>query len=377
MAITGLTRTYDQSEVIREDLEDIISMISPTETPLFALLNRVPVFNTKHEWVEDTLRGMTSNLAVEMDAQRTANVSLYVQDGHGPLRFPVAATKPLLLRVDQELMLATARTTDTLTVTRDYNSKNATAAHVSNSIVEVIADLGIEGADARAAHSQTRTKPYNICQVFDATVQITGTMEQVIKAGIAGSESDYQIEQRLKEMKILLERSMLMGTRVDGSSSTFRAMRGMAEWIASNNSNASGVAVTAANIEADARACYDSGGNPGLIICNSYLAERITKLYETRIRTEPEEILGGAQIHRILLPIAGMAELAIIVDRWIPSNEYLILDPTKVALGRLRGFEMDELAKTGDAEKSQVLGEYTLVFKNENAHARRYNLATS
>ena len=376
MAIVGLTRTYDQSDVIREDLEDILSMISPTETPLFALLNRVPVFNTKHEWVEDTLRGMTSNLSIAMANDRT-NASLYVQDTHGPLRFPVAATKPLLLRVDQELMLATARTTDTLTVTRDYNSKNATAAHVSNSIVEVIADLGIEGADARAAHAQSRTKPYNMAQVFDATIQITGTMEQVVKAGIVGSESNYQIEQRLKEMKILLERSMLMGTRVDGSSSTFRAMRGMAEWIVSNNSNASGVAVTAANIEADARACYDSGGNPGLIICNSYLAERITKLYESRIRTEPEEILGGAQIHRILLPIAGMAELAIIVERWIPSNEYMILDPTKVALGRLRGFEMDELAKTGDAEKSQVLGEYTLVFKNENAHARRYNLATS
>lgn len=377
MAITGLTRTYDQSTVIREDLEDIISMISPTETPLFALLNREQVFNTKHEWVEDTLRGMTSNLAQEMDAQRTANVSLYVQDGHGPLRFPVAATKPLLLRVDQELMLATARTTDTLTVTRDYNSKNATAAHVSNSIVEVIADNSIEGSDARAAHSQSRTKPYNMCQIFDATIEITGTMETVVKAGIVSTESNYQIEQRLKELKIMLERSLLMSTRVDGSSTTYRSMAGMSEWITSNNTNSSAVAVSAANIEADARAAYDAGGNPGLLICNSYLAERITKLYENRIRTEPEEILGGAQIHRILLPIAGMAELAIIVDRWIPSNEYMILDPTKIALGRLRGFELAELAKTGDAEKSQVLGEYTLIFKNEEAHSRRYNLATS
>jgi hypothetical protein len=154
-------------------------------------------------------------------------------------------------------------------------------------------------------------------------------------------------------------------------------MGGLFHYISSNKTNRSSAAITEAMIEADARACYDAGGSPGLIICNSFQAEKITGLYKDRIRTEPEEILGGAQIQRIQLPVAGMGELPIIVNRWVPQHEYYIIDVTKVSLGVFRPFAMTELAKTGDAVKSQVLGEYTCIVKNEAAHARSYALATS
>lgn len=376
MAISGLIRTYGQTTASREDLEDIIAMISPTDTPLFALLNRQTVTNTKHEWIEDALRSMTSTLGAAMGSSRTS-VSCAVQTGHGAARFPVSTNYPILIRINEELMLATARTTNVLTVTRDYNSLSATGAHASGATIEILHDNSVEGADARTAFAQTRTRPFNMCQIFDATVLVSGSQEQIIKAGIVSSESDYQIEQRLKELKVQVERSIISGTRVAGSSSTYRSMGGLFHFVSTNKTNRSSAAITEAMIESDARACFDAGGNPNLIICNSFQAEKISGLYKDRIRTDAEAILGGAQIQRIQLPVAGMGELAIIINRWVPQHEYYIADGTKLFLGVFRPFAMTELSKAGDAVKSQVLGEYTLTVKNEAAHARSYGLATS
>lgn len=376
MAISGLIRTYGQTTGSREDLEDIIAMISPTDTPLFALLNRQEIFNTKHEWIEDALRSMTSTLGAAMGSSRTS-VSLTVNTGHGAARFPVTTNYPILVRINEEFMLATARTTNVLTVTRDYNSLSATGAHSSGATIEILHDNSIEGADARQAFAQTRTRPYNMAQIFDATVLVSGSQEKMVKAGIASTESDYQVERRLEELKIQVERSLITGTRVDGSSTAFRSMGGLFHYISSNKTNRSSAAITEAMIEADARASFDAGGSPGIIVCNSFQAEKISNIYDTRIRTEVEEILGGAQIQRIQLPVAGMGELAIIVDRWVPMHEYYIIDVSKVFLGVWRPFAMTELAKTGDSVKSQVLGEYTIIVKNEAAHARSYALATS
>jgi hypothetical protein len=45
-----------------------------------------------------------------------------------------------------------------------------------------------------------------------------------------------------------------------------------------------------------------------------------------------------------------------------------VLDPEYAAIAYLRPFQTNELAKTGDSEKTQLLVEYTLEVKNEAAH---------
>lgn len=59
MANAGMMQTYDYGfaagSVNREDLEDIIINIAPTEVPLFSTLGRTPITHTTHEWLEDTL----------------------------------------------------------------------------------------------------------------------------------------------------------------------------------------------------------------------------------------------------------------------------------------------------------------------------------
>jgi hypothetical protein len=374
MAISGVIYSYTtggQGAVTLDSLEQAISMISPTETPLFTMLETIPAINTKHEWVEDALRGMTDTLAHSMTI---AAVTLRV--GNAASRIPCTTNYPVLIRIDEELMKAYLRTTNKLTVVRGYNSTSS-AAHSSSATVEIIADLGLEGQDARTALAQTRTRPYNMTQYFDATISVSDTQQAVESAGIVSTEADYQQAMRLLELKVQVERSMITGTRVDGSTSTFKSMGGLWHYISTNKTSAASAAVTEGNIEADIRACANAGGNPSVLMCNTVQMDKITGLYKDRIRSTPETIFGGANINRIINGKCANGELVLILNKWVPQHEYYILDMSKLKKAALIPFMSKNLAETGSAKKTMVYGEYCIVVKNESAHARRYGLSTS
>lgn len=67
------------------------------------------------------------------------------------------------------------------------------------------------------------------------------------------------------------------------------------------------------------------------------------------------------------------------LSRWVPADTILLLDSSRIAVMPLSGraFHFKGLAATGDAESGQVIGEYTLEFRNENAHAVLKGLGTS
>jgi hypothetical protein len=49
----------------REDLLDVITNISPTETPMFSAFGKTKASNTYHEWLTDSLAAATTNAKVE------------------------------------------------------------------------------------------------------------------------------------------------------------------------------------------------------------------------------------------------------------------------------------------------------------------------
>jgi hypothetical protein len=69
--------------------------------------------------------------------------------------------------------------------------------------------------------------------------------------------------------------------------------------------------------------------------------------------------------------------LRVIVDRWMPSDCAIILDSSRVKIKPLQGraFFLEKMAKTGDREQWEVVGEYTMEVKNAaKAHAIHWNL---
>jgi hypothetical protein len=67
----------------------------------------------------------------------------------------------------------------------------------------------------------------------------------------------------------------------------------------------------------------------------------------------------------------------VIMSRWAPPDSVLLLDSSRISVMPLSGrsFHFKKLASNGDSEAGQVIGEYTLQFMNENAHAQITGLA--
>ena len=64
--ITNAEGTFDHlTTTIREDLSDVIAMISPYDTPFFSMLQTVAATSTKHEWIRDSLTAVSAAGTVE------------------------------------------------------------------------------------------------------------------------------------------------------------------------------------------------------------------------------------------------------------------------------------------------------------------------
>jgi hypothetical protein len=60
----------------------------------------------------------------------------------------------------------------------------------------------------------------------------------------------------------------------------------------------------------------------------------------------------------------------IVLSRWMPAGTVLLLDSSRIEVLPLSGrsFAFKPLARTGDRETGQVVGEYTLEVRNEEVH---------
>jgi hypothetical protein len=91
---------------------------------------------------------------------------------------------------------------------------------------------------------------------------------------------------------------------------------------------------------------------------------------------KPTTIVGAADVY-----LSDFGTLSVVPNRFMTADAddngevAFVLDPEYASVAYLRPFATNELAKTGDSEKTQLLVEYTLEVKNEAAHAIIADLA--
>jgi len=371
--ITDLMQSYDQSDANDYTIAEGVHMISPTDTPLQLMFPKLQVGSVKDEWIEDELTAQTTALAAAITSTTATTVT--VATGDGTDRFPSDVdTYNVVIRIGQEYMLVTSKSTDTLTVTRGYGSTTKTT-HASGATLHIISQMEHEGSDGKEAIARSRIRPSNYVQTLSRTVEVSGVQEAIKKLGGITSEVDYQIMQAMRQLALELEKTVVMGVKAqvgDGSSS-FRTMGGLWAMISTNRTSDSGNIDTDA-IEADIRSIWDAGGVPRAIVTSGKLAQDISNLYADRVRTDVQTVVGGVNITSIINPL-GVGPIAIIPHRMVAGGEYYMLDTTRIALGYLHPFHMKDLSDDGDADKRWIGGDYTLQLMNEKAHAYRYGFS--
>lgn len=313
--------TYKTYESVgnREDLTDVIYNISPTDTPFMSSVGKTKATAVYHEWQTDSLAAAT-----------TANAA-------------------------------------------------------------------IEGADASSATMSPTTRVGNRTQISQKTIQIAGTLESIDKAG-RKSEKAYQLSKASAELKRDMEKILLSNqAAVTGDASTARKLGSLQAWLETNvdlgTSGTAGSDGTTARVDGTDRnftetilksvvkSCYENGGNPSVLMVTptqKQVVSGFAGIAEQRYQAPsnaPTTIVGAADVY-----LSDFGTLSVVPNRFMTAEadggeQAFVLDPEYAAIAYLRPFATNELSKTGDSEKTQLLVEYTLEVKNEAAHGIAADLA--
>lgn len=312
-------QTY-QSIGNREDLTDVIYNISPTDTPFMSSVGKTKATAVYHEWQTDAL-----------------------------------------------------------------------AAAVAN-------NAAVEGADATSLTVTPTVRVGNRTQISTKTVQIAGTQDSVDKAG-RKSEKAYQLAKASSELKRDMEKTLLSNNvAAAGNSNTARTLGGLQAWLSTNavlgatgtagsggtTARVSGTdaAFTETMLKSAVKSAFEQGGNPSVLMVTptqkqvvSGFAGIAAQRYEAP-KNAATTIIGAADVY-----LSDFGTLSVVPNRFMTADSgdggevAFVLDPEYAAVAYLRPFQTNELAKTGDSEKTQLLVEYTLEVKNEKAHAIIADLA--
>jgi hypothetical protein len=161
------------------------------------------------------------------------------------------------------------------------------------------ANAAVEGADATAATLSETTRVGNYTQIVQKTVQISGTLESVNKAG-RKSEKAYQLAKASAELKRDIETIITANqAKAAGSSSTARKMGSLLSYITTNTNFGTGTTTgvdptgDGSDIRSDAGASdvrtfteamlkdvvqqvFSSGGTPSLLVVPPALKQDVS-----------------------------------------------------------------------------------------------------
>ncbi|MCZ6444652.1 MAG: DUF5309 family protein [Planctomycetota bacterium] len=372
---------------IAEDVSDIIALVSPYETPLLDHLGdpQRSAMSTVHEWLEDSLLPNTDAVNDQTITDPPNETIFTVDNGD---RFSVG--DQIMLKGKDEVMLVTAVSGNDLTVVRQYGG-SPSASLADNDVIIIIGNAALEGDDAQATRFTDRVRKQNYTQIFTATVEVSGSQLAAQSIGL-DDEMDYQKQERLRELLRDLENCVINGFAASsdpqGNTSTRRTMRGIIASIAKNSfapntgpiPPGDGVGndlLNEAVLNAALREVWEqSSGTIDTIVCGGFQKRQINGFISTSQR-----FIGHEKQFSSMVEVyeSDFGVCRVVMSRWVPQDMLLLLDGSRIDVPPLAGrsFHFKPLASQGDAEVGQVIGEYTLEFRNENAHALITNLGTS
>jgi len=368
--------TYDDNSGViqKRVITDYITLIDPADAPFVEAMGGldggakkfrfVNFPHTKVEWIEDTREPLAVGLNTAMSNSVTTSVLLAADANK------VQVGQILLFADGAEQMWVSAVASDgvTLTVSRGYGGTTATAQVVNNNTaIEILGIARLEGAESHGLGYTVRSTNYNHTQIMQREVKVSRSQNQISQYGIR-EEFDYQSNKAIPHLMRLIEKGVYKGTRSAGSSAAPRSFGGLGTFVTNNAINSGSAAVTQAKFENALKAAYLDGGKPSKAFVSPTNMQVIKNFYDSAnfLRVDTKEKTVGMTIEKIITPY-GTVDL--IMDRWAPDSTIYILDPEHVGFITYYPFTSEPLAKTGDYQRGEVVGEFTLCVRMDKAHA--------
>jgi hypothetical protein len=315
------TNQFDSYDAvgIREDLSDVITNVSPEETPFFSACKKTKATNTYHEWMTDTLRSSAANAHIEGDATTasarvaTTRLGNYTQILKGAVNIPdtdeglskAGRARELAYQV---VKLGKEIKKDVEKALFDNNARNA----------------GASGATARELAGLPSWIVTNIDEAGDATVA-------------TGDGTD---------------------ARSDGTAAAFSQTR----------------------FDGVMQSIWEEGGNPDKVYLSAYqmnIALGFTGMNNQRSTIGASVGGTNAVINAVDVYVTPWGTVEFVPSRENRGRDVFVLQSDMFEVATLRGMKSTQLAKTGDSTTRQIVTELTLVSKNEKASGAIYDCSTS
>jgi len=264
--------------------------------------------------------------------------------------------------------------------------------------LDAVADnKAIEGADATFAPATATVRLDNQCQISTKTAIISGTLEATDRAG-RDKEMNYQMMKRGMEIKRDMENAMvgLNNAKVAGSATVARELGSFQAYTVTNTSfNATGGADPTDGSGANARTdgtqrafteelletvidkiFTNSGEFADTVLLGSF-NKRAFNSFVGRATTTDHNVAAGSIVSAADVYKSDYGDLKVIPSRYSRPRDALIYKKDKWSVDYLRNMTTNEIAATGDAEKRQVIVEYTLTARNEASSGIVADLTTA
>ena len=365
--------TYVNTAENKRVITDYIALLDPSDAPFIEAIGgldgaaskfRFTNQGTLVEWIEDTLAPLTGVFALTVTANSATNVtSLKVADGN-------MVQPGHILLTGTELLWVSANSNGVLTVTRSLGDSTMVTLATDASF-SIVGMARLEGADSDPIGYTDLSTNSNYTQIFHKEIKQTGTAPYQDRWGMT-DQMQYESAKSIPEMMRLIERTLQYGKRSAGSTTTPRMMGGYQEFITTNKASGANMSVSSlipGIIEDAVELIYNAGGaGDFLAIVNPATYQKIKNAYDSSsyVRYAPEQNRFGTLVDRIVTPFG---DVSFVIDRWQLSNLIPILKLDNVGMLTLRPWQVEDLAKTGDAEKKQLVGEYTFCLKLQKSHA--------
>jgi hypothetical protein len=242
-----------------------------------------------------------------------------------------------------------------------------------------------EGFDAAAMAATETVRVGNWTQISTKTVQTSGTAEAVDFAGRKSTHA-YQMAKRAKECKLDMEKMLLLNRGgATGSSGVARQTRSVGSWIGSIIENGTAAASETASAtagtdkaveEIDIRNvmsdCYTAGAKPDILMVDGPIKQAISQMAQTvsPLQTTANAASAAHVVAAVDIYVSDFGNLKITPNRLMPAKTGYFFDMSFWDVSYLRPWMTHDLARTGDSKSAQLLVEYGLTSKNEEASAQ-------
>lgn len=318
MAVPTMAFQTHQAIGNREDLEDVIYQISPTETPFMTMAGRKTAKATYHEWQTDVLNAAATNQQIEGD------------DASGGTSTPT-------VRMGNYCQISSkyAVVTDTQQAVDKAGRSNEMSYQVAKRLGELKRDM-----------------EYALTQTQGSTA-----------GAAAGARSSAGLESWLTNPTgaATVGNSTSVGTGGGYTTPGFKA-----GGFAGPSDSSSTSVFLVANLKAVIAACWTAGGNPGIIMVGGVQKQTVsgfagiaTIYREAGTTAKGTAIVGAADLY-----ISDFGEHRVVPNRFQRNRTAFVLDMDYWSVAYLRPVSQKEIARTGGAEKRYIDVEFCLVADN-------------